>query len=74
MKHALPLFATPAVPVSTMRGAMPGRKNTSIRESIELELDDAYAEMQEEAELEHIRATYACKASRRERLDYLATY
>lgn len=74
MKHALSMFATPAVPVSTIRHAMPGQQRMSAREAIELELDQTYLEMQEEAELEAIRCAYASKASRSARLGHAAGF
>lgn len=74
MRHALPLHATPAVPVPTIRNRMPGQQAPTWRERLEMELDEEFLEMQEEAELEAIRAVYAGKASRRIRLDSQATY
>lgn len=71
MSHAFPLFATPAVPVGAIRRSLSGM---SVREVIEMELDEAYLEMQEEAELEAIRASYANKAGRGARFVHAATY
>jgi hypothetical protein len=66
---AMPLFATPAVPVNTMSS-----KIISVWEAIERDLDEAYLEMQEEVELQDIRNEYAIKASRECRACYVATH